>query len=297
MPRKNKRILVFLPDGRDPGLPGIIVAPSSECQNAPMSLDRLSIELTNRCQKSCWVCYNHSHAAGDEAWTADEIVGLVVDCHVHGLRAVSFGGGEPLESPLLWEVLARLQGKLFRSLTTNGLLLRGEMLEQLVAAKPDKVHVSIHFPEHDREVARVIEQVTQLTGRGVRSGVNLLVARSNLAAATKAARKLQQAGIDNHRIVYLPMRGQDTPSPREIEAVAGGPFQSMTCLGGCAASPRFCSIAWDRTVAWCSYTTSRRPLAEMSYAGLMAALDNLPLVFCGNDHDQPRKLHRLGALA
>jgi molybdenum cofactor biosynthesis enzyme MoaA len=246
-----------------------------------MQLDRLSIELTNRCQKACWFCYNHSHAQGSETWTADQIVELVLDCERHAVKAVSFGGGEPLESPLLWEVLHRLRGRLFRSLTTNGLLLRGEMFEQLVAAAPDKVHVSIHFPDHEREVARVIEQVTLLAERGIRSGVNLLVARSNIAAATTAARALQSAGIDNQRIVYLPMRGSDTPSPREVLAVAGGPFQSMTCLGGCAASPRFCSIAWDQSVAWCSYTTSRRKLAEMTHAGLIAALTDLPLVFCG----------------
>ena len=106
--------------------------------------------------------------------------------------------------------------------------------------------------------------------RGVRSGINLLVARSNLEAARQAARTVRDSGIGNERIVYLPMRGRDTPTPAEVAAVAGGqPFQSMTCLMACGKSPRFCSIGWDKTVAWCSYTKTRAPLRA---AGKLALL-------------------------
>jgi MoaA/NifB/PqqE/SkfB family radical SAM enzyme len=251
-----------------------------------MQLERISIELTNRCQKACWFCYNHSHPAGDEAWTADELLRFILDCRAHGTKAVSFGGGEPLQSPLLFPLLRELDGQLFRSLTTNGLLLEGDLLDQLVAARPDKVHISIHFPENRREVERVIDQVQRLAARGITSGVNLLVARSNLPAATTAAAELRSAGIGHERIVFLPMRGQDTPTPEEVAAVAQNQkFQSMTCLGGCGKSPRFCSIAWDRTVAWCSYTTSRRQLPGLSHTGLAEALTNLPLTFCGGTND------------
>jgi hypothetical protein len=261
---------------------GHLSLPIASGHNAAMQIERLSIELTNRCQKGCWFCYNHSHPAGDEVWTADELVGFILDCREHGTKAISLGGGEPLESPLLVPLLRDLDGAVFRSLTTSGLLLNGQRLDELVAARPDKVHVSIHFPESRREVARVIEQVQTLADRGITSGVNLLVARPNLPAATAAAEQLRSTGIGPERIVYLPMRGQNTPTPRELAAVAGNrPFQSMTCLGGCSRSPRFCSLAWNRTVAWCSYTVSRRPLAELSHAGLAAALTDLPLTFCG----------------
>src|SRR6185436_10328276 len=97
-------------------------------------------------------------------------------------------------------------------------------------------------------------------------GVNLLVRRSELAAARRASLRLHHGGIGPERIVYLPMRGHagETPTPAEIAEVAGTPrFQSMTCLTGCGPSPRFCAIGWDRTVAWCSYTTARAPLASL----------------------------------
>src|SRR5215472_1207089 len=174
-----------------------------------MSLDRISIELTNRCAKGCWFCYNASQPGGDTRWTPDELVSFVGDCAAHGIKAVSFGGGEPLQYDGVFTVLERLRGVLFRSLTSNGLLLHGDLLERLIRAAPDKVHLSIHFPERDAEVCRVIAQVQDLAGRGIRSGINLLVARSNQAAAARAGEAVRQAGIDNQRIVYLPMRGQD----------------------------------------------------------------------------------------
>ena len=108
--------------------------------------------------------------------------------YAHGVKAVSFGGGEPLQYEAIFEVLERLRGVLFRSLTTSGLKLEGPMLDRLAAAAPEKVHVSIHFPERSAEVERVIGQVGELAGRGLRTGLNLLVSRSHLGAAARAPR-------------------------------------------------------------------------------------------------------------
>jgi organic radical activating enzyme len=247
-----------------------------------LALERISIEVTNRCAKACWFCYNHSQPQGGTHWTGPELEDFVRDCAAHGVKAVSFGGGEPLQFEGLFNLLSRLRGVLFRSVTTNGLLLSGPVLEKLVATAPDKVQVSVHFPEQEAEVERVIRQVHDLARRRVRSGVNFLVAKSNLAAATQAAARVRAAGIGNDRIVYLPMRGTDTPTPEEVAQVAGGGrFQSTTCLPGCAKSPRFCAINWDKQVAWCSYTTARVRLPELTYRGLEATLPGLGLTFCG----------------
>ncbi len=247
-----------------------------------MPLERISIEVTNRCAKACWFCYNHSQPGGATSWSTTELVSFVRDCAANGVKAVSFGGGEPLQFEGIFEVLEALRGTLFRSMTSNGLPLTGDVLDRLTASAPDKVHLSVHFPERDAEVQRVIAQVRELERRGIRSGVNLLVARSNREAAGRAAAAIREAGIGNDRIVYLPMRGRDTPSPADVSAVAGGgPFQSMTCLTDCGKSPRFCSVGWDKRVAWCSYTATRAPLREPTFAELEAALDGLGLTFCG----------------
>jgi sulfatase maturation enzyme AslB (radical SAM superfamily) len=246
-----------------------------------VEIERLSIELGERCSKGCAFCYNGSHRDGDTSWTADALIELVVDCAAHGVKAFSFGGGEPLEMPeLLWPVLAALRGVAFRSLTTNGLPLDPAAIAALADAAIDKVHISIHNPHDAREVARVIAQVHALAAAGVRSGVNLLVRRSSLDAARAVAAELRASHIDNRRIVYLPMRGRDVPSAAEVAAVAAGPFQSTTCLAACGESPRFASISAHRTIARCSYTIARRALAAPSHAAVIAALDGLGLVDC-----------------
>jgi hypothetical protein len=248
---------------------------------SPLCVERLSVELSQRCGKACSFCYSASHAEGDTRWTEEDVVRLVTDCVANGTRAVSFGGGEPLEVPWLGSLLRSLEGVAFRSVTTNGLPLADpDVLEQLVRARPDKVHVSIHAPGDDGEVARVIAQVRALADAGIASGVNLLVRKSAVAEATRARAALGEAGIDASRIVLLPMRGQDTPTPAEVAGVARGPFQSMSCLTQCGKSPRFCAVGWDRSVAWCSYTRSRAPLSSPTFAALSHALKDLDVEPC-----------------
>ncbi|HWB76368.1 MAG TPA: radical SAM protein [Nannocystaceae bacterium] len=255
-------------------------------------MERISIELTRRCGKACWFCYNGSDPAGATRWTPDEVVALVRDCARNGVRAVSFGGGEPLEYAGLFDVLARLRGLVFRSLTSNGLLLDAETIARLVDVAIDKVHLSIHFPGNTSEVARVIAGVLALRAAGVDAGVNLLVMRSSLPAARAAAAALHEAGIANDRIVYLPMRGTDTPTPHELASVAAAPFQSMTCLSACGPSPRFVSIRWDKTVAWCSYTATRHPLVALDHESLARATHGLGLEYCGGSDEGLVRLSR-----
>lgn len=256
-------------------------------------LERLSIELSQKCAKACWFCYSHSSPGGGSRWTPDDVVAFVRDCAENGVRAVSFGGGEPLEYEGLFEILERLRGVVFRSFTTSGLAL-DESIDRVVAAAPDKVHVSIHFPERASEIDRVARQVEMLRSAGIKSGVNLLVRRSRLDAARACVTRLGEQGIGLDRIVLLPMRGHDTPAARDVAFVAGGDrFQSMTCLSACAKSPRFAAIGWDRSIAWCSYTAARASLVDLTYASLVATLTDLGLTFCGDSDARPDRLVRL----
>lgn len=243
-------------------------------------MQRLSIEVTDRCDRACAFCYAHARPDGARAWEPGELVAFVLDCAAHGTEAVSFGGGEPLQWPPLLDVLRRTRGRLIRSLTTNGLLL-DELLPALRDAAPEKVHVSVHHPHDEVEVARAARQVAALEAAGIKGGVNLLVRRSGLAAARDAADALHRSGVGNDRIVFLPMRYGDTPAPEELAQVAGGPFQSATCLAGCAPSPRFASLAADRTAARCSYTRRRAKLPAPTHAALVQALEGMELEPCG----------------
>jgi len=105
----------------------------TQSTHPPQSLERISIELTNRCFKACSFCYNASNPQGSQFWRTDEVIDFVGDCASHGIKAVSFGGGEPLQHEGIFDILAALKGCIFRSVTTNGLLL-DRHLDDLVNA-------------------------------------------------------------------------------------------------------------------------------------------------------------------
>ena len=246
-------------------------------------IERISIELTSRCAKACWFCYNRSGPGGAAEWAPGEAVEFVRDCARHGVRDVSFGGGEPLEYPHLSKVLLALRGLLHRSITTNGLKLDDSMIDALARTGLEKAHISIHFPERQEEVSRVIGQVRPLDAAGIRSGVNLLVGKKNLEAARVALERVHAAGIGPERVILLPMRLHDAPTPEDVLWVAGGrPFQATSCLQRCAPSPRFVSIDSSKRVAWCSYTKARRVLPELTFDSLMDSLRALEMESCGS---------------
>lgn len=246
-------------------------------------IELVSIELTNQCSKQCSFCYNGSKRGGATQWTVEELVAFIKDLSFSGVKAVSLGGGEPLEYPGLFEVLERTDGMLFRSMTTNGLLLdKEDNFQRLLSARPEKVHVSLHFPENRKEVQRVLRQVKAIAASDIIAGVNLLVRDDQLLAARAASDFFKAEGIGVAQIVYLPMKMSNPVSAKMVAFVAGQQhFQSMSCLKACGKSERFCSVTWDKKVAWCSYTRSKARLETLDYQGIVQQLEHLNLIYCG----------------
>src|SRR5262249_62131848 len=56
------------------------------CDLPAMPLEIISIELTNRCAKACWFCYNHSLPEGETRWSVEEVVGFVRNCAANGVE-------------------------------------------------------------------------------------------------------------------------------------------------------------------------------------------------------------------
>jgi MoaA/NifB/PqqE/SkfB family radical SAM enzyme len=243
----------------------------------------VSIELTNKCSKQCFFCYNQSQKDGKALWKVDELISFIQDLKENGVEAISFGGGEPLEYPHVFELLSKTQNTIYRSLTTNGLLLqKKEYLNQIIESPPEKIHISIHFPENKNEVNRVIKQVNDIAALGIKSGINLLVRNDNVFESRLAAEFIKSEGIGQERVVYLPMRMKNPVSADAIKFVANiEKFQSISCLKDCGISERFCSISWDKKVAWCSYTHSKKQLTKLDFISLQSNLKKLKLEYCG----------------
>ena len=250
--------------------------------NRPMnSLELLSIDLSNYCSKECTFCYNHSRREGNTMWRPHEVVDFATDCIVHGVKAVSLGGGEPFEYDGVFDVIGDLQKKCYLSVTSNGLPLEDEAVwNRLLSAAPDKIHITIHRPDDKGEVARVLKRMVLLQKMGIKPGINLLVGADNIPAAKNAYMKAMKI-LSSDQIILVPQRFSNTPSPKQLAVVSGGhPFQSPSCLLGCKRPTNFASVSWDQKVAPCSFAGDKVALASLDFVGLQEALDKVVFRSC-----------------
>lgn len=244
-------------------------------------IEQLSIDLSNYCSKGCHFCYNRSHARGDVMWHPQEVTSFAKDCIVNGMKAISLGGGEPLEYEGVFEVVEALFPLCYLTITSNGLPLeRSEVWQKLQQHKPDKMHLTIHFPDDAKEVHRVRRQVKMLAHLGIKPGVNLLVSSNKVEAARRAYAFLR-AVLHPSQIILVPQRYANTPSPEQLARVSHGEyFQSPSCLLACECPKGFASVSWDKRANVCSFAGGKVSLPSLDYAGLLAALSQVHFRSC-----------------
>lgn len=239
-------------------------------------IELLSIDLSNYCSKQCPFCYNHSTREGNTLWQPQEVIAFASDCIRNGVKAVSLGGGEPFEYEGVFDVIDALYPQCYLSVTTNGLPLEKEdAWNNLLAHKPDKIHVTIHQPSNPDEVERVMKLVQRMAGIGIKPGVNLLVGTDKIDKAATVYQQLSQI-LTPDQIIFVPQRFSNTPTSKQLAAVADGkPFQSPSCLLECRPPQNFCSVSWDKKAAPCSFAPCKEPLPSLDFAGLEASLKNV----------------------
>lgn len=240
-------------------------------------IELLSIDLSNYCSKQCPFCYNHSTREENTIWKPQEVIAFAADCvKTGGVKAVSLGGGEPFEYEGVFEVIDALFPLCYLSVTSNGLPLENpDIWDKLTKHKPDKIHLTIHQPNHQNEVDRVERQLRQIAGIGITPGVNLLVGADKVEDVRRVYERLSKT-LEPKQIIFVPQRFSNTPTPKQLSDVAGGkPFQSPSCLLGCKPPENFCSVSWDKKVAPCSFAPCKEPLPTLDYAGLQSALSNV----------------------
>lgn len=244
-------------------------------------LELISLDLSNYCSKQCSFCYNHSTKEGNVLWQPQEVIDFATDCVQHGIKAVSLGGGEPFEYDGIFQIIDALYDQCYLSVTTNGLpLLQETVWKELLEHQPDKIHITIHQPDHEEEVERVMAQVEQLKTTNIKPGVNLLVGADKAEAAQAVYRKLKTQ-LHSDQIILVPQRFSNTPTPRQLAQVADRkPFQSPSCLLGCVRPHSFVSVSWDKKVNSCSYALGKQPLPSLDYAGMVEALERVRWKSC-----------------
>ena len=246
-----------------------------------MNIELLSIDMSNYCSKQCSFCYNHSTREGNTMWKPSEVISFASDCIKHGIKAVSLGGGEPFEYDGVFEVIKALYPQCYLSVTSNGLPLENASVwQKLEQCKPDKIHITIHQPNNEKEVFRVEALLPRIKAIGIKHGLNLLVGADKIEAATNVFLRMMKI-LDGDQIILVPQRFSNTPTPKQLASVAGGkPFQSPSCLLACKRPENFCSVSWDKKVNSCSFAPNKEALETLDYAGLVSALGKIKWVKC-----------------
>ena len=244
-------------------------------------IELLSIDLSNYCSKQCSFCYNHSRKEGNTMWKPSEVISFASDCIKHGVKAVSLGGGEPFEYDGIFEVIDALYPQCYLSVTSNGLPLEEcTIWQKLELCKPDKIHITIHHPDNDKEVERGEALLPRIEALGIKPGLNLLVGADQIEAAKEVFNRMSKI-LASDQIILVPQRFSNTPTPKELASVAAGkPFQSPSCLLGCKRPENFCSVSWDKKVCSCSFAPCKEPLGSLDFEGMQRALSNVKWKSC-----------------
>lgn len=141
---------------------------------------RVTLELTYRCNLRCEMCYlSLQELARAEAkartkrleLTTDEIKELIRSLPRFSL--VTFTGGEPLLRPDFLELL-RLAGKKHRTtVITNGYFVDQAMADQIIAARPAAVAISVDG------LAKIHDQIRQVVGSFAKARQALIYLRQS----------------------------------------------------------------------------------------------------------------------
>ncbi|QER41922.1 tungsten cofactor oxidoreductase radical SAM maturase [Thermodesulfobacterium sp. TA1] len=107
-----------------------------------MSFEKLYLELTSKCNLTCKICYRQGWQETLQDLDFSLLEKIYQETKGLNLKEIVLGGiGEPLFYPYIKETL-NLFSRFNLTLTTNGTLLKNELLE-MVATKISKVVVSI----------------------------------------------------------------------------------------------------------------------------------------------------------
>ncbi|MBN1422950.1 radical SAM protein [Candidatus Fermentibacteria bacterium] len=166
---------------------------------------KLAWEVTERCNSRCLTCSRRD--AAPEELSTEEGMSLIQEAASLGVLSLSFSGGEPLlrrDLPDLVREAARL--RLHASISTNGLLLRGETARMALEAGLSTAYLSLDGCEatHDRirgvpgGFRKVTEGARWLVSSHPRPRVfyNTTISRANLAELPAIAAQAMEDGVD-----------------------------------------------------------------------------------------------------
>lgn len=170
---------------------------------------KVYVEITNLCNMHCSFCHGHSRTPRrmteeEFRYLLSQLAGQTQYLYYHLM-------GEPLTHPALPRFLELASACGFRSiLTTNGTLLAARQ-EELLAARPHKVNISVHSFEDGTEEAYLayLREITAFADAAADAGI-IVVLRLWNKDYDRGRNQATEAYFREH------LRGEWTPNTRGI---------------------------------------------------------------------------------
>jgi sulfatase maturation enzyme AslB (radical SAM superfamily) len=205
-----------------------------------------NFELTARCNFDCPMCYVHlsesdAKAQGKEL-TAQQWLQIAKDACDKGMVFVLLTGGEPFVRKDFFEILHGMQDLgLYVSINSNGSMLSGRILEQLLERPPFRMNISLYGGCNETyeamcgkpAYAQVKENIRALRQAGVEGSINLSITPYNQQDLEKIHADATELGVNVRASSYM------YPSVR----VNGGQFGCGNRLSPEEAA--VCGVRWD----------------------------------------------------
>ncbi len=183
---------------------------------------RLSVEVTTRCNYSCAICPKHSPNYNHPAMDMDPETFKKLEPLFPNLRSLVLSGiGEPLLNPNLEEMIfyARRRMKSGSSIgfQTNGSLLTAERLAELLRAGLRRLCISVdcifpvpgfHEPEISFHALDIASEIKNRNKYKLELGIEIVITKDNLTQILSTIKEAYKYGIDfvilSHLIPFSP---------------------------------------------------------------------------------------------
>ncbi len=175
-----------------------------------------NFELTARCNFDCPMCYVHLKqedidAQGKEL-TAQQWIDIAREARDAGMVFALITGGEPFVRKDFFEIYGAMKKMgIMISINSNGSMLSGRILEQLLEDPPFRVNISLYGGSNDTYCAmcgrpaydRVVENIAALKAAGVDVRLNVSITPYNRADLADICRKAQELGVHVKLASYM----------------------------------------------------------------------------------------------
>lgn len=255
-----------------------------------------NFELTPRCNFNCRMCYVHlsreeQQRRGREL-SAEQWLRLGQEASRCGLVFLLLTGGEPCLRPDFVEILRGLKAMgLLISVNSNGSLLEGRLLEQLLRDPPHRFNITLYGTSNEtyealcgvRAYDGVLENIRALRAAGADVKLNLTLAPENLKDRERVAETARALGAHLQTAAYLfpPVRVTgSTDFPQRLPPEQAGRLEAgqlLQSLSPAALEGLRTSLRLPRTqTETCRFCRSGRSSFWLSWDGKLLPCGMLP---------------------